>query len=44
MLLSGEAINQRHLVNNASNDGYRGASYDLHIGKIIDPDGGEQDT
>ena|ERR1035437_3470317 len=44
MLLSGEAINQRHLVNNASNSGYRGASYDLHIGKIIDPDGQERDT
>lgn len=44
MLLSGEAISQRHLVNNASNDGYRGASYDLHIGKIIDPGGGERDT
>jgi deoxycytidine triphosphate deaminase len=44
MLLTGDAINQRHLVNNASNDGYRGASYDLHIGKIIDPDGGERDT
>jgi deoxycytidine triphosphate deaminase/cell division protein FtsB len=44
MLLSGEAINQRRLVNNAINGGFRGASYDLHIGKIIDPDGGERDT
>ena len=44
MLLSGEAIRQRNLVNNASDLGYRGASYDLHIGKIIAPDGEEKDT
>lgn len=44
MLLSGEAINQKHLVNHDLADGYRGASYDLHVGKIVDPEGHEQQT
>jgi deoxycytidine triphosphate deaminase len=39
MLLSGEAIRQGKLINDASEDDYRGASYDLHIGTIIDPTG-----
>ena len=44
MLLSGEAIKQKQLIENACDKGYRGASYDLHIGKIVDSQAKEQST
>jgi len=41
MLLSGEQIRQRNLVENADPSRFRAASYDLRVGKIITPEGTE---
>jgi len=38
-MLTGEAIRQRGIVTHAVDTSWRAASYDLRIGKLIDPDG-----
>jgi deoxycytidine triphosphate deaminase len=37
--LTGEDIKSLGLIAGASEDGFRAVSYDLHVGRIIDPDG-----
>ena len=43
-MLSGDQIRERKLINNAVESGFRAASYDLHIEKLIKPDGAVTDS
>jgi len=36
-MLSGKEIRDKQLIANGLDDGYRAASYDLHIGEIVSP-------
>src|SRR6266404_535431 len=42
MLLSGDEIKKRNLIQNDSTDSYRAASYDLRVGKILTTSGEEK--
>ncbi len=44
MLLSGDEIKKRNLIQNDSTDSYRAASYDLRVGKIITWSGEEKSS
>jgi len=42
MLLSGDEIKKRNLIGNGLDSGYRAASYDLHVGKVLTSSGEEK--
>lgn len=44
MLLSGDEIRNRGLIQNALADGYRAASYDVHVGRIFPVSGDERNS